>query len=624
MLFMWCIIFTGSTVTLFASEGFTDKATVYKMHPSSESDSLPVIPWTDSIERLLLEDPLFKLSSEAGTAAKGWIAANKEGFIFHLDVIDDYHINTRKEGAIWDGDAIQLGIDANGSGVGNRNRRMAYVGPDDASITFALTNEGPRAWAHYHGNADKLNAITDMKMDIVRNRKIKHTIYTLWFKWEDFQIGPGLYDTMGFGVQLNDTDKGPDQLRLKWGDGAGGNLRPGLFEKVRIASPTDEFITILPQKVNVWHPQDSIRVLLAKYTKSDWTLHLKKRNYEFMKDFTANKYPRYSIAIAPDKYYNTEEYDIEVISGENRASIHISPKYPAQIIEKLFRVIDEKLKDENNPLGVKHILGIKDIVADVWSKAQANLKVDEYDARLCAEYSQYLYDEIKNYNHVGSLIERGAKQKVCTFNASSDSTLQYYKLLLPKNFDPNKEYSLIVDLHGAGNPYTLSFFASAENKTIGTEEILENEFEVFVLQPWGRGNMGYWDNAGEDIYDSIHDLMETYKINKEKIYLTGFSMGGMGSWTHSLLHPEIWRAVVIASGGPRITPEVEKIPVLKKLPIMIWHGDSDGAVSVKNAYKMEKSLKSIGNIPEMKIIPGRGHMITAEDRFEIYEWLLDH
>lgn len=591
-------------------------------------DSLPVIPWTDNETALIGQPPLFELNSPEGTSAKCWISACKAGFILHIVVTDNLHINTQSDAAIWDGDAIQIGIDANGSGVGSRPVGSAYVGADDASITVALTSGGPKAWAHYHGNPQKRNAIHDLKMDIGRDESTKQTTYSLHFDWTDFNMKPGMSDVMAFCVQINDTDLGSDQLRLKWGDGAGGNLRPGLFRKVRIGSPAEEFAAVLPLKTNLWTPTDSLRCLVALHTAHAWSLRIEGCNGE-SRSFSGTptndlKISRYILTIAPEALNPEAACDI-ILSAEQLAAdkIRINPSWPGRQTEALLAALTTRASQSRDSLEKRHLTSVYEIVNDEWQRALKNVARDEYDALLCSEYAPILLEEVENTENLGEQLAAGRKTMVCSFRASSDSSVQFYKLLLPANLTAGKKYPVIVDLHGTGNPYSLAFFAPVSGKTIGTEEITENTLSAFVMQPWGRGNARYRGKAGTDIYDALTDLSRHFDIDTSRRYLTGFSMGGFGTWRHSVQWPERWTAVAVAAGRGDTVPPQEQMQKLKYLPVMIWHGNKDGAVSVNYAYSMEKALKSVGNRPLMHIVPDRGHQILANERRMIYEWLLE-
>ena len=587
--------------------------------------TFPVIPWTGDEMTLLQSPPLFELEQDE-TRAKGWIAVHSQGFIVCVSVIDNLHLNTQQDAAIWDGDAIQLGIDANGSGVGSRDPGSAFVGPDDASITFALTEKGPRAWAHYQGNPSLRGSIQNMDMDISRNEEEQETRYSLYFSWSNFQMKPGIPEIMGFAVQVNDTDRGPKQLRLKWGDGAGGNLRPGLFKKVRIAKPDEEFVSILPYKTNIWNINDVMRIQIAAYISDSCQLCI-RNSAGILRSFIINPdtsgVQRYLLSIKPTALYSREGYLIDAQSSSyTMEREEFIPAYPGVTIEDLLAELEQKLAGNADSLAARHFQAVYDIVVSEWQLAQSRLGESEYEALLCTEYSDYLLREVKNQLNAGQDVSSGRKPMLCTFRAS-DNRLQFYKLLLPHGWNPDRGYPVIVDLHGAGHPYPLSFISSSTGSVRGTEEMAENHVRAFILQPWCRGNAGYRGAAGRDIYDALDDVKSHWNT-ADSVYLTGFSMGGYGAWAHMIQSPETWRAVVIAAGGPSYPAEKKQLDALGDMPVMIWHGDKDGAVSVENAYKMQEKLESAGLEPVMKIIPDRGHLILASERVGIYRWLLAH
>ena len=142
--------------TVFSQKTDTSSLDIISIDDETPDLSLLEIPWiSGDVNELYKTKPLFSISSDdSETAAKGWVGVNKNEIIIRVVVTDDYHINTRSSSSIWDGDAIQFGIDANGDGVGNRLKTEAYTGPNDASISFALTEDGPKAWVYYYGHPD--------------------------------------------------------------------------------------------------------------------------------------------------------------------------------------------------------------------------------------------------------------------------------------------------------------------------------------------------------------------------------------------------------------------------------------------------------------------------------------
>ena len=103
-------------------------------------------------------------------------------------VNDDIHENNREGAQVWDGDALQIGICGYGNGAGDRPAETRMVGADDASITVALTDKGPRIWAHLqgkYGNGYLEKGARDYPCSITRNEQQKTTAYRISFPFSD-------------------------------------------------------------------------------------------------------------------------------------------------------------------------------------------------------------------------------------------------------------------------------------------------------------------------------------------------------------------------------------------------------------------------------------------------------
>lgn len=125
-----------------------------------------------------------------------------------------------------------------------------------------------------------------------------------------------------------------------------------------------------------------------------------------------------------------------------------------------------------------------------------------------------------------------------TFHSSTDLSVQKYAVLEPSNFDKNKDYSLIVTLHGAGvdadgliNDYTKKdwAFIVAPTNTRGFG---------FSWQDWGRLNM----------VETVKGAMSRFPIDENKVYLTGHSMGGHGTWHNAFIYPDMFAAFGPSAG----------------------------------------------------------------------------
>lgn len=606
----------------------------------SKMDSIPDKPTTKSLEWLefgfgdfVEKPPLFTLNAtDNDTKVKLWSGISEKGIYIMAEIFDNLHYNRQKGGSIWDGDAIQFGVDANGDGSNGVNENEIYIGPNDAMYAIGLSEGDTIAWAHYHGNANRDGDMTLMQLEIIRDDNNNITTYKIMLPWEEFNWGAGLSEYVGLSFMFNDTDEGSKQTRLLWGGGVGSQLRPGQFFLLRTEKPVKEFISIAPLKQNIWADWDNATFIVgANYlnpTQVSIQIDGKIENIEV--PASDGNFVNYKISI-PSACVSTEEQNL-VFKTKNGVltkdfSFKVSDR--SNILREFTDYIHQELKTVNPEadgyeLYMKHLTSTKAIVESKYNQAILEINTNAKTIELWAEYTQKLLKTHKHHDVSIDKIMNSTSDANMSFSASSDRSLQLYRLRLPANFDPAKTYPAIVDLHGSGNPYALSFISGyteyAENEIIET-----NNLEAFLISPWGRGNSGYFGNSGDDIYDCLADVKTMFNIDENRTYLMGMSMGGWGTWYHSMLTPHRWAAVAICSGGlfrdPTIINHVENI---KNLPVLIWHGDKDGAIDVENAYIMNKALKRIGNDPKLIIVKNRGHQLFTNDREQIFKWLLSH
>jgi predicted peptidase len=102
---------------------------------------------------------------------------------------------------------------------------------------------------------------------------------------------------------------------------------------------------------------------------------------------------------------------------------------------------------------------------------------------------------------------------------------------------------------------------------------------------------------------ALDDTIKKEQIDESRLYLTGLSMGGYGSWDLAARQPERFAAVVPICGGG----DEKQAPKLAKLPIWVWHGDADQAVKVTRSRQMVEAIKAAGGSPKYTELPGVGH-----------------
>ena len=118
----------------------------------------------------------------------------------------------------------------------------------------------------------------------------------------------------------------------------------------------------------------------------------------------------------------------------------------------------------------------------------------------------------------------------------------------------------------------------------------------------------------------LDEIVEKYKVDQDRIYVTGQSMGGFGTWSLAAHSPNRFAAIVpICGGGETIWARR-----LANLPVWVFHGAKDPTVPLEMSEKMVESLKKRGGNPKFTVYPEAKHDAWTETyaNLELYEWLL--
>jgi predicted peptidase len=192
-----------------------------------------------------------------------------------------------------------------------------------------------------------------------------------------------------------------------------------------------------------------------------------------------------------------------------------------------------------------------------------------------------------------------------------------YLLFLPEGYaESDKKWPLILFLHGAGE--------SGDNlskvKLHGPPKIVETkpDFPFIVVSPQSPGR-GWNVDALKALLD---ELLEDYRVDRDRVYLTGLSMGGFGTWSLAAAHPDYFAAIAPICGGGSPSEAAK----LKSLPIWVFHGAKDNAVPLDRSQQMVDALKEAGADVKFTVYPDAGHDSWTEtyDNPKLYEWLLEH
>jgi len=209
-----------------------------------------------------------------------------------------------------------------------------------------------------------------------------------------------------------------------------------------------------------------------------------------------------------------------------------------------------------------------------------------------------------------------------------------YRLMTPQEYDPQQKYPLVLFLHGAGERgddntaqliHGMKDFASDENR---------KTYPAFVLAPqcpkdrkwveidWSLDSHQQPENPSEPLQltlELIDALQKEYSIDADRIYVTGLSMGGYGTWDLVQRFPKKFAAAAPVCGGGDETQAKQ----LVGLPIWAFHGDQDKAVKPERSRRMIAAIREAGGEPRYTEYPGVGHNSWSRTYSDpkLMEWL---
>jgi len=177
------------------------------------------------------------------------------------------------------------------------------------------------------------------------------------------------------------------------------------------------------------------------------------------------------------------------------------------------------------------------------------------------------------------------------YRSEIDKTLQPFSLYIPQNYNPEKKYSLVVQLHGySGNDYE----GGVHLANLAPSDML-------IVSVYGRGDVYYESLAEQDVLDVMDIIMNNYPIDPDRVYITGNSMGGLGAWKIAQRYPDRFAALASFSGWTG----TQLLDNLGNLAIFIAHGEYDTEVPVHMDRNAAEILKKAGyNVTYYEIAGG--------------------
>lgn len=334
-------------------------------------------------------------------------------------------------------------------------------------------------------------------------------------------------------------------------------------------------------------------------------------------------------------------YEIRFVTRtpwDGQAAVHL-PWYKGDAVAAAARLVKAA---RSAPAG-GHVRMLAEMIVD---RAAGDLDAMAADAWPLIHSPLMEYEELELARAGGAGGERPYGFVRIAYTGDADGATQFCRAYLPSDYDPSQPWPLVVNLHGFNppNPPYVRWWSAD-----GRHEPMAERHNVIWLEPHGRGNAQYIGIGEQDVLRCLSEAKARLSVDDDRVYLTGESMGGSGTWLIASRHPGLFAAAAPVFGGwdYRVVPlpgtdfnnrQANRIPErfvqemqssfasaegLLNLPLFVLHGDQDQVVSVEHSRHAVRMLQRWGYDVRYEEVPGFGHEdLDARDR--IVEWLLRH
>ena len=219
-------------------------------------------------------------------------------------------------------------------------------------------------------------------------------------------------------------------------------------------------------------------------------------------------------------------------------------------------------------------------------------------------------------------------------HAAVDGGTLNYRLLKPHNYDAAKKYPLVLFLHGAGERGDDNAAQLRHGASLFINPYVREKYACFVVAPqcpveqkwadidWASDAPVQPEKVSPSMaltLAAIEALQKEFSIDSDRLYVTGLSMGGYGTWDLITRFPEKWAAAAPICGGG----DKAKAPLAKAVPIWAFHGVEDPAVKLVRTVEVIDAIKAAGGNPLYSEYPYVGHdsWTTAYQEPQFLPWI---
>ena len=170
-----------------------------------------------------------------------------------------------------------------------------------------------------------------------------------------------------------------------------------------------------------------------------------------------------------------------------------------------------------------------------------------------------------------------------------------FVIQLPESYHGEQLWPLVVFLHGSGE-------CGNDPTIVRAQQLFRQRLPAIVAAPQCLPDYNWQPNS---VADLVHYVASQYHVDRRRIYLVGYSMGGYGAWQSAAAHPDLFAAIVpISRGG-----EPDDAKALAGVSVWAFHGEKDTTIPLADSKSMIEALRNAAGQPRLTILPEAGHDI---------------
>lgn len=287
-------------------------------------------------------------------------------------------------------------------------------------------------------------------------------------------------------------------------------------------------------------------------------------------------------------------------------------------------MLDPDVRDTNLPLAALDLERYRRSAGRYWTTVRAR---GAWLDAAAAALDRCQAGDLPYPGQTGALEPDGCLERA--YLCRTDGSPQPYYVRLPDDYDPGRQYPMVVFLHGyvtdtsIFNPWLLG----------PSQWRLAADRDLILVLPHGRSNTDFLGIGEIDVLRVIEEMQRFYSIDPDRIHLSGTSMGGYGAWAIGLRHPSMFASLSAMAGQSdfflwerRARDEVayktwciaQNNPLdlaanALHLPLLVQHGELDHLVPSQHSQIMVARLRELSLPVDFEEYEGQGHYIYWED-----------